>query len=253
MTILSPRTLVERLSRGKTFWRRLPAEFGHAPLLVSPDAALQLLKPGNQAFDQMLLRFCNEYVTKSSVVWDVGANVGIFALAAAQRGAGVLAIEPDIFLYSLLCRTRLHQDNSQLSFEPLCAAIAAKPGTARLAIAKRGRASNFLENFDGRSQSGGVRSTQLVPVLTLDLLLQRGQGPSLIKIDVEGAEEAVLEGAAEILAKVRPTILIEVDKDSRENVVTKFQKLNYQLSDYETGCDIENSNETSTNILARPS
>ena len=252
MTIFSPRTWAERLSRGKSLWRHLPPEFGHAPLLVSPDAALKLLKPGHKAFDPMLLRFCDEYVKKGSVGWDVGANVGIFTLAAAQRGGDVLAIEPDIFLYSLLCRTRHHRKNQSLSFEPLCSAIAAKPGTARLAIAKRGRASNFLEKFEGRSQTGGVRETFLVPVLTLDLLLQEHKKPDLIKIDVEGAEADVLEGATKILSEVRPVMLIEVGESTSENVISLLKKFNFQIYDYETGFEVHDSDGSFANILARP-
>jgi len=252
MKISSPRSWAERLSRGKTIWRHLPPEFDRAPLLVSPDAALQLLKPGERAFDPMLLRFCDEHVKKGSVVWDVGANVGIFTIAAAQRGGEVLAIEPDVFLYSLLCKTQGHRANQHLSFEPLCAAIAAKPGTARLAIAERGRASNFLEKFDGRSQTGGVRSTFLVPVLTLDLLLQEKQNPALVKIDVEGAEAEVLEGATAVLSEARPTILIEVGPDTNESVTNRLKKFDYHLSDYESGHEIHDGDGSFANILARP-
>jgi FkbM family methyltransferase len=252
MANLSPRTWLERLSRGKTFWRRLPKEFGYTPLRVSPDAALKLLKLGPQAFDPMLLRFCDEYVQKDSVVWDVGANLGILALAAAQRGGEVLAIEPDNWLYSLLCRSKEHKANQHLSFEPLCVAIAAEPGTARLAIAKRGRASNFLEKFEGRSQTGGVRSTSLVPVLTLDLLLREHRKPDLVKIDVEGAEAEVLEGATAILSEARPTILIEVGRDTGESVINRLKKFNYHLYNYESDEEIHDGDGSVANILARP-
>jgi FkbM family methyltransferase len=252
MALFSPRTLAERVSRGKTLWRRLPLAFGRAPLLVSPDAALQLLKFGERAFDPMLLRLCDEHVQNGNSVWDIGANVGIFSLAAAQRGAEVLAIEPDVFLYSLLRKTRLHRENQSLAFEPLCAAIAAEPGTARLAIASRGRASNFLEEFKGRSQTGGARSTVLVPVLTLDLLLRGHTAPSLIKIDVEGAEEAVLNGATKVLTTIRPTILIEVGQETSENIIMTLKKNNYQLFDYESGQCINNSDNSPSNILAIP-
>ena len=252
LTNVSPRYWAERLSRGKAFWRRLPAEFGHAPMRVSPDAALQLLKPGRQAFDPMLLRFCDEYVNKGNTVWDIGANVGIFSLAAAVRGGRVLAVEPDPWLFSLLRMTQEHPGNRQLSFEPLCTAIAAEPGVARLSIAQRGRASNFLESFRGRSQTGGVRSQCLVPILSLDHLLLTHSEPDLIKIDVEGAERAVLQGAESILSGVRPALLIEVGNETRPGVITRLLSADYRVFDYVTGVECDRHSTSGANLLARP-
>ena len=252
MSGFSMRVLAERIARGRSFWRRLPPEFGNAPLRVSPDAALKILKPGHQAFDPMLLQLCDEYVNPGDVVWDVGANLGIFSLAAAQRGGDVLAIEPDGWLHALLVRTQQHPENQKLDLELLCAAIAGEPGTARLAIAQRGRASNFLIDFDGRTQTGGVRETNLVPVLTMDVLMRAHSKPSLIKIDVEGAEFSVLKGAEQLLSKARPTILIEVGDTTREDVVKLLEKAGYQLSDYQVDGGSGAVSETSSNLLAKP-
>ncbi len=250
--MLTPRYWAERLSRGRSFWRRLPSEFGSAPLKVSPDAALKFLKPGRGGFDPMLLRLCDEQVREGQVVWDVGANIGIFALAAAQRGARVLAIEPDPWLFSLLSATRQHAKNKHLKLEPLCSAIAAEPGTARLAIAERGRASNFLESFAGRADAGGIRSTCLVPVLTLDLLLHGRQPPALVKVDVEGAEAAVLMGARTLLSQVRPTILIEVGQTTRDEVIKQLEGADYRVSDYDANADCLRVSCIGPNLIARP-
>ncbi|MFK5979024.1 MAG: FkbM family methyltransferase [Rhizobiaceae bacterium] len=252
MSGFSMRGMAERIARGRSFWRRLPPEFGNAPLRVSPDAALKVLKPGHQAFDPMLLRLCDEYVKPGDVVWDIGANLGIFALAAAQRGGDVLAIEPDGWLHALLVRTQQHSENQKLHLELLCAAISAEPGTAQLAIAQRGRASNFLMDFDGRTQTGGVRQTNLVPVLTLDTLMRGHSRPSLIKIDVEGAEFSVLKGADQLLSESRPTILIEVGDATRDDVVKLLEHANYHLSDYQLESGSGVVSMASSNLLAKP-
>jgi FkbM family methyltransferase len=240
------------LSRGRSFWRRLPPEFGDAPLKVTPDAALSFLRPGPSSFDPMLFRLCDNYVISGQSVWDVGANVGIFALAAARRGARVLAIEPDPWLYSLLCATKDHRKNQACVLEPLCVAIAAAAGTADLAIARRGRASNFLQDFSGRSDAGGVRETRLVPVLSLDLLLSGHDPPALVKVDVEGAEAAVLSGSRKLLSEVRPTILIEVGRSTRANVIETLASADYQVFDYETGAVCDRDSVVGTNLLGRP-
>lgn len=174
-----------------------------------------------------------------------------FPCCCATRG-DVLAIEPDPWLYALLRATQEHRANRHLSFEPLCAAIAAEPGTTRLSIAQRGRASNFLESFGGRSQTGGTRSSCLVPVLTLDTLLRERPKPALVKIDVEGAELAVLQGAKVLLTEARPTILIEVGNTTWNDVIVRLKDANYRVFDYETGVECDSISCFGANLIARP-
>lgn len=177
---LNLRSILERAMRGRTFWCRLPVDLGSTQILCSADARLQHLKPGEAAFDPELLALARDWVSDDAVVWDVGANIGVFALAAAHRviRGSILAIEPDPWLFGLLAQSVGRLEIR--SVRALCAAISDEAGVADLAIAQRGRASNFLARFDGRSQTGGVRSLQPVPVLTLDILAASIPPPPLI-------------------------------------------------------------------------
>lgn len=99
------RTFLERLSRNRVHKRHLPADFGSAPILTSPDASLRFWKP---RIESDLFDFAREFVKSDSVVWDVGANVGLFTVAAAQRAGAsgkVIAVEADIWLAELLRKT----------------------------------------------------------------------------------------------------------------------------------------------------
>jgi hypothetical protein len=58
---------------------------------------------------------------------------------------------------------------------------------ARFHIARRNRATSHLDGF-GTTQTGGVRTTELVPTATLDRLAARFHMPRIVKIDVEAAE-----------------------------------------------------------------
>lgn len=252
MSNLSIRSMAERMARGKTLWRRLPKEFGHKPILVSPSAALSILKPGRAGLDPMLLRFCDEYVRPEHVVWDIGANMGIFSLAAAQRGAKSLSFEPDVWACSLINKTRHHKQNSELSMEVLCAAVADVAGTASLLIANRGRSANHLETFKGSTQTGGALERQLTPILTLDMLFNEGRIPDVMKIDVETAEVAVLKGAKQVLKEAKPIILVEVMTTTRHEVVKILDDLGYDLTDYETGEVCDAKDPKGSNLLAIP-
>ena len=222
------RQLAERLARGRTLRRTLLVAGRRVPIHISPDAQLKYLKPGARAFDADLLELAERRLSADSVVWDVGSNVGTFAVAAAavaQEGR-VFAIEADIWLAGLLRRTAAEPAYAG-RIEVVPCAVAASAGVARFAIAARGRASNALEQGGGRSQMGGVREVVLVPTLPLDTLLDWLPPPSFVKIDVEGAELAVLQGAERLLREVRPSIYIEVDEASAEAVFALFTRHNY--------------------------
>ena len=60
----------------------------------------------------------------------------------------------------------------------------------------------------------------MVPTITLDLLLDQFGPPTLIKIDVEGAEVQVLRGAGRVLAH-KPTIYIEIS----DHALTECQNI----------------------------
>jgi FkbM family methyltransferase len=227
------RTLAERLGRGRIVKRRLPREFGRTALFVSPDAQLKYLKPGAAAFDANLLRLAEEIVRADSIVWDIGANVGVFSFAAASlaRAGSVLAVEPDIWLARVVRRSAALKGNRRLDVRVLAAAASNVNGVATFLIARRGRASSALEAAGGRTEMGGVRERVVVPTLTLDTLLEHFDAPSVVKIDVEGAEHLVLQGAARLLRDVRPALIVEVGSEAREAATRILREAGYTLFD----------------------
>lgn len=226
------RRLAERFARGKVLRRTIEVAGRRVPIHVSPDAQLKYLKPGARAFDTDLLELAERRLGGDSVVWDVGSNVGTFAVAAAAiaQNGRVIAIEADIWLAGLLRRTAAEPAYAG-RIEVVPCAVAAAAGVARFVIAARGRASNALEQSGGRSQMGGARAVVLVPTLPLDALLAALPPPSFVKIDVEGAELAVLQGAERLLGEVRPSVYIEVDESSAEAVFALFKRHDYAAID----------------------
>jgi FkbM family methyltransferase len=227
------RRIAERLGRKRVFRRRLPSEFGGTPLYVSPDAQLKYLRFGRGAFDADLLRVASEEIEPKSTIWDIGANVGVFAFAAASRalpGGYVLAIEPDDWLANIIRRSAALPENSRLAVQVLAAAISDKVGTKTLLIAQRGRASNALQGV-GRNQMGGVRDRVTVQTCTLDHLLESYPMPDFLKVDVEGAEYQVLQGANRMLSEVRPKIYVEVGSELSDSVTAKLREYDYALLD----------------------
>ena len=227
------RSAVERFSRGKLIRRRLPRRFNHVPLYVSPDSQLKYMKPGEAAFDLELLKVVETFISDTSIVWDIGANVGVFSFAAAgvAKNGSVLAVEADIWLAQIVRKSLLLNENKNLNVDVLPCAIANEDGVATFLIAQRGRASNSLESIGGHSQTGGVRERVSVPTLTLDTLLNHFKAPTFLKVDVEGAETMVLQGATRLLRDIRPMIYIEVGDEENAEVTKILTESNYRLYD----------------------
>jgi FkbM family methyltransferase len=183
----------------------------------------------------MLCRMVLELVAKGSVVWDVGANVGLFAFSsAALAGAGgsVLAIEPDLWLAQLLTRSARRIERNGLpaaAVTVVAAAVSQGNRIGQLEIAERARASNHLVDSQGSTQVGGQRGLQPTVTVSLDFLLEYFPAPTVLKIDVEGAEVGVLTGASKLLATSRPIIWCEVHAENSLTVAKLFDESDYQI------------------------
>lgn len=229
----SLRALAERLSRGRILKRRLPASVGGGPIYISPEAGLRLWFKSLGKSDPELFAAAAEFIKKDAVVWDVGANIGLFTFAAAGlagRGGGVLAIEADTDLVNLLRRSSRLIWPGRAKVTVLPVAVSDAEGIAHFQIAKRSRASNSLTGY-GSDQSGGVREIHSVMTVTLDWLLHRQPPPHVLKIDVEGAEHLVLQGASHLLSEVRPIILCEVFSTNVNNVSSILRSHDYCIFD----------------------
>ena len=223
------RTLLQRLSRGVVLKKALPKRFGGAPIFVSPDASLRYWKPSLETADPKLYESVTELVKPGDVVWDIGANVGLFAFTAAYAAGPkgrILALEPDSFLSGLLHRSASTLPAAYAPVDILPVAVSDAVGLAHLTIAGASRASNSIGA--GRDTLGGVRETQSTLCLTLDWLLNYFPPPDVLKIDVEGLELPVLRGAEKILTAIRPRIHCEMSSMECFNLLKEHR---YELFD----------------------
>ncbi len=235
------RTLLERLSRRRILKRKICVKDKSVSIYVSPDSQLKYLKFGRNVFDYDLIRIAETFLTPSSNVWDIGANIGIFTFAAATiaNQGTILAVEGDIWLAQLLRKTTKIQGNTSFDIRILPAAVSSQNGIATFMIAQRGRASNALEVAGGSSQMGGVREKQFVPTLTLDTLLSFFPLPDFVKIDIEGAEWMAIQGAKKIIQEVRPVIYMEISSKYAEKIYNVFKTEDYTAYDGESGSAIK--------------
>jgi FkbM family methyltransferase len=111
----------------------------------------------------------------------------------------------------------------------LSAAVCDGNRVEQLQIAARARAANHLVRSNGSSQAGGNRNLQNTVAVSLDFLLEHFPAPSVVKIDVEGAEVGVLNGASKLLSTSRPVMWCEVDPENSETAAQILLDHDYEI------------------------
>lgn len=179
------------------------------------------------------------HVRTGGTFLDVGAHVGFYTLLGSRLVGSdglVWAFEPDSTNAGHL---RGHVEINQLTNVHIEeAAVTERAGTAR---------------FGGGSGSGTGRLTdsgeQAVRTVSLDAFSElHGLTPTAMKIDVEGAEEAVIRGATETISRARPVIFLSTHgPEAHEPSVGLLRDLGYHLTPI-LGGTVESSSE----LLALP-
>lgn len=155
-------------------------------------------------------------VDRDAVVWDVGANIGIYSvlLAAAARDGRVEAFEPVPASHQRLVDNIAGNgiDNVTTHFVALSDAV----GTARMAI---------HPDAHGCDQIGGVEvgddvEAIDVPTMTGDGFLEStgGTDPDAVKVDIEGHEPQFLAGAWGMFERRQPLLMMEVNPTAWSDV-----------------------------------
>lgn len=156
---------------------------------------------------------------------DVGANLGTYAYELGRITGNVVAFEPNPTLAAFVDGLRLpgvRQVNQ--------VALAEAPGTAVLSVPPfdTGYQAASLAPIDHPSDDERIT----VQVQTLDA--QGLVAVRFIKIDVEGFEEAVLDGAVRLIERDRPTLLVEIEERHNaggiERVSERLAELGYSGS-----------------------
>lgn len=149
------------------------------------------------------IQLLKDYIKEDDIVIDVGACIGThtipFCSMVGQSGF-VFAFEPQRINYNILCANVAI--NSILNVSCILGGASDMPGITKVPLLDPNRAQNFgainIEKFDAGEP------VQLIPIDGLKL-----QNCNLIKIDVEGMESKVIEGADDTIEEYKPIIFAE--------------------------------------------
>ena len=164
-----------------------------------PASRGKILRILNGTYEREQTRLFERHLRPGATVLDVGAHVGYYTLLSSVLVGGegrVHAFEPNPANAEFLRRHVRINRLSNVHVEQ--AAVSDTAGTARF-------------DFGTGSGTGRLADAGALEVRTVrldDHCAQHGLAPAALKIDVEGAELVVLEGARETLARHRPVIFL---------------------------------------------
>ncbi len=156
---------------------------------------------------------------QAAEIWDVGSNVGLYALAAGRglkdREGRAFAFEPNPPIFDLLKRS-IEANGLAARISSFCLALSDKR-EQRTFHACRDSAFSGLVRTERSSEAAVL---DLETRCLDDLWLEQGGRPiDLLKIDVEGGEQAVLAGGQEALAASPDLVMqIEVSQKNHQDV-----------------------------------
>lgn len=184
-----------------------------------------LLEQGDWFEDE--IRFVRKYLQRGMNAVDIGANFGCYTLSMAKevgdRGT-VWAFEPCSDTATFLEKSM--QENNFRNIRLIRAALSDRNGTARLLL-------NENSELNTLHHTGTGGATEVVAVRRLDDVMDEQRWPDIdfLKIDAEGEELRIIDGAREFLSRTSPLIMFELKHGDKINtsLVQRFLGLGFDM------------------------
>ncbi|MBL4774798.1 MAG: FkbM family methyltransferase [Mariprofundus sp.] len=213
-------------------------------LYIDPNSASWQQEILDGSFDGFLFDYVSKLNLKGKIVFDVGAHVGFHSLCFSSLVADeghVFSFEPSSYNRERMTLNFLRNKDLSSRITLLSAALSNSDGILEFSTnscVDDGRSSgNFIDGADTPYGDDVYQSLgfykEKVPSWKLDNIFQHIKihgSPDLIKLDVEGAESLVLDGAMNFLKDNRPVLLIEIHSFFNYfKVVDALYRSNYRI------------------------
>ena len=165
-----------------------------------------------------------QIVRPGDVVVEAGANIGAHTVyLGTQVGplGRVYAFEPQRIVFQTLCANIAL--NNLTNVYCMQQAVGAQEGTVLVPTFDY----TYEDNYGGVGL-GDFKFGEAVPVVTIDSL--NLHWCNFLKVDVEGMEQAVLQGAVNLIARAKPILYVENDrKDKSDDLIRFIDSLGYHM------------------------
>jgi len=210
-------------------------DYGPKDIFILTDTIREYQTRANSvAKEPKTVSWIEENLGPDAVLYDIGANVGAYSLIAAARGIKVFAFEPaHQNVYKLHENILLNKLSSLITVVPLM--LAARDGVSNSIVKDKSFGASHTFSFQEKSSSQSDMS-QTFLAIGLDTCIKTFSlpEPTMIKIDVDGAEVDVLNGAHMLLKNPKlQTMLIETDRTTSEAVKRICTDMGFKIIDEE--------------------
>ncbi len=156
-------------------------------------------------------------IAQGAVLWDIGANVGLYSCyAAKRRGCRVFSFEPSVFNLELLARNiHLNGLSETVTIVPLPLSDEKAFSTLNMSSTEWGGAlSTFGKSYgqDGKPLQTVFKFSTVGLSMSDAVTLLGIPRPDYVKMDVDGLEHLILKGGASVLSTVKG-LLVEIHED----------------------------------------
>jgi len=165
---------------------------------------------------------------ETDTLWDIGANIGVYSLYAAMRGINVVAFEPSPGNYYVFSRN-IEINGLDDRISALCIAFndVTKLDFLYMKTMELGSAhSNFAGAYDWKGQPFKASFKQQMIGYSIDNFVEEFNPPfpNHIKIDVDGIENKIINGARNTLKDSRlKSVLVELDIEREDHCRGVFE------------------------------
>ncbi|ELY36230.1 FkbM family methyltransferase [Natronorubrum tibetense] len=233
------RTLRAARSVGYRSYYRLAAANYDRELLArrnrTPAGMFRCYEPLNRHGSDAMLAELAACCGPAAVVYDIGANVGIYALALTSGAPDrrVVAFEPSPAAVERL-RRNVRANDLESRIDVLACGVGDDAGDRPFYISTYPELSAF-DRASATRWAATVADVQSVPIRRLDDIVVEADipPPDHLKIDVEGAAPAVLRGARATLERHRPTVFVEIHDEGLAGDVPGKTRAILEAVDYE--------------------
>jgi FkbM family methyltransferase len=193
--------------------------------VIADDEYIGPLIQAGHEWDGWMRADVGEYYVPGTEILDIGANIGYNALMFSDYGP-VYAFEP---IFHKIVKLNIENNKLKHVIHSVPIALSDKSEVVSMYMANSVK-NTGLRNYGGTSiytDEGTDYSTETkVDCRRLDDIYKGGR-VSIIKIDVEGHELQVLEGARDTIKRDLPTILIEIHEYDESKVPSLLKELGY--------------------------
>jgi FkbM family methyltransferase len=200
---------------GESFWgnTRTTIKTKYGALLAIDPSSLDVyisITINDGVWDQHIFNSCKKLLSTGDVFYDIGANVGYYSIEVAKLFGDrvrILSFEPQ----PSLCRVVAISGalNELRNLEVYEAMIGAENGCGEIFIPRHSIHASSISRETGAKRINCLK-------VTLDDAIDDGlPPPNIIKMDVEGGELEVIQGASKTLKNFSPMIIFESDENSQ--------------------------------------